>query len=292
MEKVCLEEILQYALRAQLSYKINQPGWDITEKLGWRKCSPHRIHIEEVPKVNINVIVELNDDLQVQWIAVRGTENLENWFLDGKYIQEPCSKKFAEQTLNIDLHSGFYQASTAVWNFIQENNYLNRNYKTRITGHSLGGAIAAILMMFIKNEGYSLEKCITFGQPKITNSDGAKKAAEFPLLRVINQEDLVTAVPPKSLLNRNQSQYFHFGPEVQLQPSTYVFRPGSYVFRSEHNERYSTEGFCKRDIGDFWKRDIKDILGDIKDHYMQYYLDNIASNLESSKQKEKYLLNK
>ena len=141
MATVDFNEILQYALRAQLVYGIAQPGWQIAEQLGWRTSSPYRIYIEEVPEVNINVIVELDDSQQVQWIAVRGTENLKNWLENLDYIEKPFTQKFAEATLTIDLHSGFYQASVAVWKAIQP--HLNRDYQTRITGHSLGGAIGS-----------------------------------------------------------------------------------------------------------------------------------------------------
>ena len=57
MVKIDFEEILQYALRAQLSYGIAQSGWHIAEQIGWRPSSPYHIHIEEVPEVNINAIV-------------------------------------------------------------------------------------------------------------------------------------------------------------------------------------------------------------------------------------------
>ncbi len=278
MVKIDFEEILQYALRAQLSYTISEAGWGITEKLGWRSSSPYRVYIEEVPEVNINVIVELDDSQQLQWIAVRGTDNFKNWLQDLDYVEEHFSHKFAEQTLSMDFHNGFYQASNAVWQAIESKELLNKNYKTRITGHSLGGAIAAILMIFCKDAGYSLEKCITFGQPKITNRDGAKKAAHLPLLRVINQEDVVPTVPPNSVLNLKQGGYVHFGSEVQLQP-------GSYVFRSEHKERL-TEGFWWRLLNE----DISNILGDVTEHYMQNYLHNLNSNLESSEQTQQNLL--
>ena len=86
---------------------------------------------------------------------MRGTDNLKNWLLDSDYVLKHCSQKFAEQTLSIDLHNGFYDASTAVWEVIQP--HLNQSYKTRITGHSLGGAIAAILMIFCHYAGFSLE---------------------------------------------------------------------------------------------------------------------------------------
>lgn len=277
MTTVDFNELLEYALRSQLTYAITKPGWYVTEKLGWRASSPYRIYIEEVPTVDVNAIVELNDAQQVQWIAVRGTNNLVNWLLDLDYVEKPFTQKFAEQSLTIDLHSGFYQATVAVWKAIQP--HLNQEYQTRITGHSLGGAIAAILMMFCKDAGYFVEKCITFGQPKITNGNGAEKAAHLPLLRVINQEDVVPLCPPNTLLNLSKGGYVHFGPEVELEPN-------SYIYRFERSQRALSHSFWWR----FIKENLKQVLEDIKDHYMQNYLHNLTSNLKSPEPKLESLL--
>lgn len=125
-------------------------------------------------------------------------------------------------------------------------------------------------MLFCQDAGYSLEKCVTFGQPKITNRDGAKKAAHLPLLRVINQQDVVPLVPPNTLLNLPRGGYVHFAPEVQLEP-------GSYVFRDESDERPLSHSFWWRLVRD----EVKGLLKDVKDHYMQNYLHNLTSNIES-----------
>lgn len=277
MPTIDFEELLQYALRAQLTYAIAKPGWYITEQLGWRSSCPYQINIEEVPKVNVNAIVELNHTRQVQWIAVRGTDNLTNWLLDLDYIEKCFTQETGDREFKIDLHNGFYQASVAVWEVIRP--HLHQNYQTRITGHSLGGAIAAILMMFVEDAGYSLDKCITFGQPKITNSEGAAKAAHLPLLRVVNQEDVVPLVPPNSLLNLLRGEYVHFGCELQLEPN-------GYVFRSEHNHRSLTKGFWWRLLNE----KTKNILGDVREHYIQNYLHNLTNNLESSEQTKQELV--
>lgn len=268
MATVDFDEILQYALRSQLAYAIANPGWSITEKIGWRSASPIRVYLEDVPNIDVNAIIELDDSQQVQWIAVRGTDNLVNWLLDLDYIEKPFTQKFASQSLKVDLHSGFHKAAVAVWEAVQK--HLRQDYQTRVTGHSLGGAIAAILMIFLKDAGYLLEKCITFGQPKITNREGAENAVHLPLLRVINQEDVVPLVPPNTLLNLARGGYVHFGPEVQLEP-------GSYVIHPEHEERPLFHSFWWRLV----REDIKQLREDIKDHFMQNYLHNIISNLES-----------
>lgn len=151
--------------------------------------------------------------------------------------------------------------------------HLQRDYQTRITGHSLGGAVAVILMMFLKDEGYLIEKCITFGQPKVTNHVGVQQCQHFPLLRVINQEDSVPLVPPCTALNLLRGGYAHFGSEVQL-------KSDSYIYREAH-------GKCDLPSDSFWRRvfhlgiqeDIKQLSGNIDDHYIQFYLLNLINNL-------------
>jgi hypothetical protein len=41
-------------------------------------------------------------------------------------------------------------------------------------------------MMFLIEDGYQVEKCITFGQPKVTDQKGAEMCQHLPLLRIIN----------------------------------------------------------------------------------------------------------
>lgn len=104
---VDFDEIFNYALRAQLAYAIAKPAWYITEKLGWRTPSPYRIMIEEATQSEVNTIIELDDEQRVQWIAVRGSDNLRNWLVDFDYVEQPFTKYFAQQNLAIDLHCGF-----------------------------------------------------------------------------------------------------------------------------------------------------------------------------------------
>ena len=267
------EEIFNYALRSQLVYAITQPAWYITEKLGWRTPSPYRIFIEEATHSEVNTIIELDDEQRVQWVAVRGSDNLSNWLANFKYVEQPFTKHFAQQDLAIDLHCGFRQAAVEVFQAIKT--HLERDYQTRITGHSLGGAIAVILMMFLKDEGYSIEKCITFGQPKVTNHVGVQQCQHLPLLRVINQEDSVPLVPPCTALNLLQGGYSHFGSEIQLEPD-------SYIYREAHTN-------CDLPSDSFWSRlfrigveeDIRQLSGNIENHYMKFYLLNLISNLHS-----------
>jgi hypothetical protein len=104
------------------------------------------------------------------------------------------------------------------------------------------------------------------------------------LLRVINREDTVPLVPPCTALNLLRGGYAHFGPEVQLEPD-------SYIYQEAH-------GDCDLPSDSFWRRmfhvamqeDIRQLPGNIEDHYLKFYLLNLISKLDSGEADLKNLL--
>jgi hypothetical protein len=90
-----------------------------------------------------------------------------------------------------------------------------------VTGHSLGAAMAALMGVMIATESaYSrlagvLKAVYTFGQPMIGPPEFAAACDEDPLLnsilvRFINRQDIVAALPPKI-----SGPFAHFGKEYQ-----------------------------------------------------------------------------
>lgn len=272
--KINFNEILDYALRSQLAYTINQLGWEITEKLRWRETSSLRLVIQEVPSSEVNVVLEIDDNSQTQWIAIRGSSNVKNWLLNFQYMQRSFSKNFMDHRVEIDLHTGFYIAADDVYQAILP--HLNPNYQTRLTGHSLGGAIAVILMMFLKEDGYLIEKCITFGQPKVTDQKGSQMCQHLPLLRIINHEDVVPLLPPETLFTRLQGGYHHFGARIVLQHGT------GYSHAEDSNlQNTSMYNFWMRLFQSIAPRRLKESPESIKDHDLRLYLLSLSNHLES-----------
>lgn len=168
--------------------------------------------IEQFPKAQIFVTKKskikfflVRDDVaETQMIVIRGSANLTNWIIDFKFW------KIKDSWLDIRVHKGFYEATREVfWDSIFE---LNPTYKTTITGHSLGGAVAILLGMYLDNFGHPETDVITFGQPRITNKSGAAKYKEFPFHRVVIAADLIPHLPPKFV------GYKHFGNKWYLKP--------------------------------------------------------------------------
>lgn len=151
----------------------------------------------------------LSQKNNVQTIAIRGTANLENALLDLDISLQPDAK------LDIDLHRGFASGAKAVYEDIKP--FLSSDKPVQITGHSLGGAIAVILAMYLQQDDYQVTQVITFGQPKVTNVTGANKFADLPLIRIVTPNDIVPLVPPLSPLQiKNLDIYWHMGEEIIL----------------------------------------------------------------------------
>lgn len=145
----------------------------------------------------------------VQTIAVRGTANLTNVMVDLDIELQP------DERLGITLHKGFKSSAEAVYADVKP--WLQADKPLHITGHSLGGAIAVVLAMYLQQDHYPVQQVITFGQPKVTNVTGAGAYAAIPLTRVVTQKDLVPLVPPLSPLQiKDLDIYWHMGNEIIL----------------------------------------------------------------------------
>lgn len=145
----------------------------------------------------------------LQQLAFRGTSNLENVLVDLD-LQLQLDKH-----LGIQLHQGFSMAARAAYENVLP--YLDKSKPVQTTGHSLGGAIAVIVGMYLQQDGFQLEQVITFGQPKVTNVHGAGVFKNLPLTRVVTPNDIVPLVPPLNPLQlQNLEIYWHNGLEVIL----------------------------------------------------------------------------
>jgi hypothetical protein len=248
-------EALQYAQRAALAYEQDAT---IQKQSG----AGVRISISSPLSSGIKAYVELDDAKRVQWIVVRGTSNLINIRLDVDY------NKVVDSRLQIPLHKGFADAALQVYQFAKP--LLKTDYETRVTGHSFGGAAAVIVLMLLKEDGFKLGQAMTFGQPKVTNGDGARKYRTLPLLRFVNDKDPVPLLPPIELFAvLDEGPYQHFGPEVVLEDGS------NYRFYTE----YQVE---RQSVFSFWNN-LKNLsIQDVPEHFISTYLTRIRQKLPAA----------
>lgn len=249
--KVDFEELRYYGLRSKSAY-------DTPAQI--KSDYPDVTRVRTIPSVDVRYFIETDHSQKTQTIAVRGTAEKPN-------IWEDIEVKLVNDAiLGLKLHGGFERDSLALWNDIKP--HLITDYDIRITGHSLGAAIAFILGGYANAEGYTVKRIVNFGQPKI--SDSALPPAVYDVTtRVIDDRDVVPMLPPPGFVPK----YRHVGEEI-------VLRPGDdYVYLDSHDaDRVS--------ISDFW-REFSHFS--VKEHYMDNYLANIEAKIEDGAKQVPYI---
>lgn len=208
-------------------------------------------------KTNVQYVLLHDHQRRLQIIAVRGTVDDVNWKLDRdrRVVRDGRS--------GVMLHRGFRRAADTIFKDVKP--WLKPDYTTYLTGHSLGGAVAAILGIYMWDEAISLGGIYTFGQPKFTNSQGAKTYSDLPLLRVVYQNDTVPLLPDRT---RGDKQLFvHIGPVLNLLTGPY------YLY-----------GTAKQ-ATQFSKRSFRRMLFQISlpDHKMKWYLQSLRDKQAGTK---------
>lgn len=128
-------------------------------------------------------------------LAFRGTADVGDWAIDLNAVPRPMPGR-----PGIRIHSGFWDAYARVAAEIAAAvGQLPANgfgeVGLYITGHSLGGALAQIAAAALERD--TLAACYTFGSPRVASA-GFDALVKCPHYRVVDDWDLVPAVPPPS----------------------------------------------------------------------------------------------
>lgn len=257
-----LEEVKWYAIRASAAY-------DTPENI--RKDFPATVRIQTVPGTDVQYFIEMYPDEKMQVLSIRGTQNMKNAREDAEFWQH------SDEKLGVYIHKGFDQTARMIYADVLP--HLQKDYRTRVTGHSLGAALGTVILMYLHVDGYELDPSINFGQPKVTNRKGVKRYD--PLInvtRVVDENDLVPLVPPLELVDSIHGVYEHLGDEIILLDGEY------YVYLDKHDAR-------RKSVGNFW-RNIGHLS--IEEHFMVNYLKNIESKATNAiqvpyREREKYI---
>jgi triacylglycerol lipase len=253
-------EILKYAVMSQVVYKPDAQIRDYYDQ--------YDLVIGQLSGQSIKYMVLTDRKNKEQTVAVQGTKCFKNILLDLEFSEKK------DLQLGIRLHHGFDKAAAELHAELSAKGLLNKDYTTYLTGHSLGGAVALITAMYLKKDGFEIGRIVTFGQPKVTDREGAAKCADLPLLRVVNHHDEIPLLPS----GRDSRSYVHFGPAVLLLKEYYF----AYIRTPEAD---------LADAPDFLGNFIEDNL---EDHHLRHYFRNLAFKLSKNievplSEKEKYL---
>ena len=154
-EEVRWTDIHWYANLAANVYKS-------VEKINAAYEKDFKIYTNEINE--IRYIVLTDDSTKSHYVAIRGTSNSHNAMQDINFFKDKSKR------LGINIHTGFHRTSEMIADDLLSR--LDKAYKVCVTGHSLGGADAVIVSWYLDYANFNVEECVTFGQPKVTDSHG------------------------------------------------------------------------------------------------------------------------
>lgn len=168
--------------------------------------------VREIPATANRYAYAVDSDQGLQYVVIRGTHNLRNAILDLEYWKD------RSPILGINLHHGFEKAALAVFNDLEPR--LKPKMPIVVAGHSLGAAEAIIVGMLLTKNGYTVEKILASGPPKVTDDEGWEQFESLPVIRVVSAYDPVPFLPPKSFYP--ESPYTQAGMLLMLLDGPYV----------------------------------------------------------------------
>lgn len=233
------------------------------------KLKGKRAWVATPGNANVQYFIGYNDKRKLQAISVRGTANDDNWSKDKDTVG------VRDKKTGILMHRGFRTGAQAIYRDVKSR--LKPGYKTYITGHSLGGAIAAILGIYLRQDGVKIAGIYTFGQPKFTDVAGAKTHENLPLLRVIHQNDTVALLPDSD--KQGNKTFAHIGAAINLLKGPY------YVYAPAAQALQLSQGSFHRFMTQI----------SVPDHKIKWYLQNLHDKLKGTKRvsfkdRERYIV--
>jgi triacylglycerol lipase len=255
-QQIDFNQIHQFATLAKAAYQpensVKQAGY-----LEGFTLKQYR----NIPEVEVSYLIAIDNLTRQPVIAIRGTANVENALVD-------IAVKLQDDVhAGIKLHKGFSQAASKIYQDIQP--LIDKSTPVNLTGHSLGGAVAVILAMYLDHDGFQVGHVITFGQPKVTNVAGSRQYADLNLIRVVTPRDLVPLVPPLDPMDiQNLDIYWHAGKEVLLNTDS------SYSILEGMTSMLRATKFTQQVLDE----------GNLVNHKMDLYMQLLESKLQQAEQ--------
>jgi len=131
------------------------------------------------------VAFEVKQESGISIIVIRGTAN------DANVLSDVDVRLVSDVRTGIRLHKGFRDASLGVMEIIDRDHTVE--HTVHVTGHSLGGAVAQIIGMWLHKRGNNVQ-IYSYGSPKV--SDQVLSSGQPTHWRVVRRSDPIPFTPP------------------------------------------------------------------------------------------------
>lgn len=123
-------------------------------------------------------------------IHISGTQSLRDALVDSRFLQETFHESGC-------VHAGFLREYEAIQADVFDYVLSNPKRTVRISGHSLGGAIATLLAVELAKDGFQVE-LVTLGSPRVGDGEFKKTyeaLTNIDHVRIVHNLDLVPRLP-------------------------------------------------------------------------------------------------
>jgi len=133
------------------------------------------------------VAFEVIQDNGISIIVIRGTAN------EGNVLSDIDVRLVDDTRTGIKLHKGFRDVAVTIMQIIDTSTQYPLEHTVHVTGHSLGGAVAQIIGMWLHKRGKNVQ-IYSYGSPKV--SDQVLSGGQPTHWRVVRRSDPIPFTPP------------------------------------------------------------------------------------------------
>ena len=133
------------------------------------------------------VAFEVKQDNGISIIVIRGTAN------DANVLSDVDVRLVSDARTGIRIHKGFRDAAVTIMQIIDTSTQYPLEHTVHVTGHSLGGAVAQIIGMWLHKRGKNVQ-IYSYGSPKVS-SEGLS-GGQPTHWRVVRLSDPIPFTPP------------------------------------------------------------------------------------------------
>jgi len=131
------------------------------------------------------VAFEVKQEGGISIIVIRGTAN------DANVLSDVDVRLVSDTRTGIKLHKGFRDAAVTIMQIIDTTKTLE--HTVHVTGHSLGGAVAQIIGMWLHKRGKNVQ-IFSYGSPKVSSQ--VLSGGQPTHWRVVRRSDPIPFSPP------------------------------------------------------------------------------------------------
>jgi hypothetical protein len=178
-------KILLFIILCSLVYKYNSSFYETLDYWGQDK---KRFNLYNIDNGDLVYSTFYFDNILI--LTFKGTSSIKDFLIDCVFVR--TTDKFIEGKVHKGFH-GLLSKNFRYDNIIKMINEFPLDTKIFFTGHSLGAALATLMMAYSQKVLGERAELVTFGCPRVGNSKFAASIKKS--IRCVNRDDAVAKLP-------------------------------------------------------------------------------------------------